>query len=109
VIERAVLFAENGTITCDELPDQIREPAEGQERPSSPPSENGGVSPVGPLKEIVRQHTETLEKDLISRALEETGGNVTKAAQRLSISRKSLQNKMKDLKLRDQDQSNGSD
>jgi DNA-binding NtrC family response regulator len=58
---------------------------------------------VGPLKEIVRQHTDTLEKDLISRALEETGGNVTKAAQKLSISRKSLQNKMKGLKLRDQD------
>ena len=58
-------------------------------------------TPVGPLKEIIRQHTETLEKDLITRALEETGGNVTKAARKLEISRKSLQNKMKELGLRE--------
>src|SRR5439155_404682 len=57
---------------------------------------------IGPLKEIVRQHTENLEKSLIMRALEETGGNVTKAARRLEISRKSLQNKMKELGLRGQ-------
>ena len=103
VIERAVLFAEAGIITVDELPDPLRDPPETEERPSSPPAESLGVARVGPLKEIVRQHTENLEKDLISRALDETGGNVTKAAQKLSISRKSLQNKMKGLKLREQD------
>ncbi|MEM7678252.1 MAG: helix-turn-helix domain-containing protein, partial [Myxococcota bacterium] len=45
----------------------------------------------------------SLERDLINRALEATGGNVTKAAEKLDISRKTLQNKMKDLKLRGAD------
>ena len=38
---------------------------------------------------------------MIVAALEETGGNVTHAAKKLKISRKSLQNKMKELDLRD--------
>jgi DNA-binding NtrC family response regulator len=97
VMERAVLFAEGGIVTVDELPDAIREP----ESTSKPPQTASAKAPIGPLKEIVRQHTESLEKDLITRALEETGGNVTKAARRLEISRKSLQNKMKELGLRD--------
>ena len=52
------------------------------------------------MKEIVRQAQAELEKELITRALEETGGNVTRAAKRLQISRKSLQVKMKELGLR---------
>ena len=43
-----------------------------------------------------------LLKDLIMKALEETGGNVTRAARLLQISRKSLQTKMKEFGLRDE-------
>ena len=110
VMERGVLFAEGDRLGVDELPAALRRPA-GE---SSPP-ETGATprtralatvtpnAPVGPLKEIIRQHTESLERDLICRALEATGGNVTKAAEKLDISRKTLQNKMKDLKLRGAD------
>ncbi|NJK87982.1 MAG: hypothetical protein HC923_00335 [Myxococcales bacterium] len=88
-------------ITLDELPNAFREDQEVE----APSAQAGAPSPtripVGPMKDIVRQHTENLEKELILRALQETGGNVTKAARRLEISRKSLQNKMKDLGLRD--------
>ena len=52
------------------------------------------------MKEIVRQAQAELERELITRALEETRGNVTRAAKRLQISRKSLQIKMKELGLR---------
>jgi DNA-binding NtrC family response regulator len=112
VIERAVVFAEGGLITAEELPDQIRKAPPGA-APESQESQDlhegqeaertheAPLTPIGPLKEIVRQHTESLEKDLITRALEETGGNVTQAARRLAISRKSLQNKMKELRLRE--------
>jgi nitrogen regulation protein NR(I) len=55
----------------------------------------------GSMKEIVRQATAELERDLIAKALDETSGNVTHAARRLKISRKSLQIKMKELGLRD--------
>ena len=40
--------------------------------------------------------------EMIDRALEETGRNVTQTARRLGISRKSLQTKMKELGLRDE-------
>ena len=55
----------------------------------------------GSMKDIVRQATAELERDLIARALDETQGNVTHAARRLKISRKSLQIKMKELGLRE--------
>jgi two-component system response regulator AtoC len=52
----------------------------------------------------VRAETERVERELIQRALDETGGNITKAARKLQISRKSLQTKMKELGLRDKEQ-----
>ncbi len=110
VMERGVLFAEGDNLGVDELPATVRKTyeassvvdAEARFRPA-PPVARPPLSPVGPLKEIVKQHTESLERDLICRALEATGGNVTKAAEKLDISRKTLQNKMKDLKLRGDD------
>jgi two-component system response regulator AtoC len=102
VIERGVLFAEGSELTEGELPNALRESERESQKPSTKDTGDLPIrTPVGPLKEIVRQHTESLEKDLIARALEETGGNVTKAARRLEISRKSLQNKMKELGLRE--------
>jgi DNA-binding NtrC family response regulator len=56
--------------------------------------------PAGSLKEAVRAQTERVERELIQRALDETGGNVTQAARKLKISRKSLQTKMKESGLR---------
>ena len=47
-----------------------RRPADGGARPSS-------------LKEAVRAETERVERELIQRALDETGGNVTQAARKL--------------------------
>ena len=46
--------------------------------------------------------TSRIEKELIIRALEQTGSNVTRTARLLKISRKSLQTKMKELGLRDE-------
>ena len=50
----------------------------------------------------MRETTLRLEKELIARALQETGGNVTQTAKRLKISRKSLQMKMKEFGLREE-------
>ena len=44
-----------------------------------------------------------VERELIVKALDETGGNVTQAARLLKISRKSLQMKMKEFGLRDKE------
>jgi transcriptional regulator with GAF, ATPase, and Fis domain len=74
-------------------------------QPTSQPSSAPPVGEeVGSLKEAVRAETERVERELIQRALDETAGNVTQAARKLQISRKSLQTKMKELGLRDKEQ-----
>ena len=100
VLERTILFCENSVISRADLPDPL---------PQAAKDEPGAISDSTParlstdasLKDIVRAETERVERHLIAQALEDTGGNVTHAAKRLKISRKSLQNKMKELGLRD--------
>ncbi len=72
--------------------------------PPDAASEHSGPSDTS-LKDIVRAETSRIEREVITRALGETGGNVTQAAKLLKISRKSLQMKMKELGLRDPDPS----
>ncbi|RME50809.1 MAG: sigma-54-dependent Fis family transcriptional regulator [Deltaproteobacteria bacterium] len=93
VIERALLFAEGETIRPEDLPPEIS--------PVAPekPTLSEGTS----LKEKIRQTTWAVERDLIEEALYATRGNITRAAARLKISRKSLQLKMKEFGLRDRD------
>ncbi len=102
LMERSVLFADGPVILGSSLPDALRERTAGAVVPIAAVGPLGAIAaPSGAsMKEIVRHAQAELEKELISRALDETGGNVTRAAKRLQISRKSLQMKMKELGLR---------
>ena len=108
VMERSVLFADGALVTVGQLPETLRERAPGVARPVAPLGVLGAIAaPSGAsMKDIVRQAQAELERTLISRALETTGGNVTRAAKNLQISRKSLQVKMKELGLRGTDDPN---
>ena len=64
--------------------------------------EEAQMSQAAGLKDVVKEATARLERELIVRALKQTEGNVTHAARLLKISRKSLQTKMKELGLRDE-------
>ncbi len=105
LMERSVLFADGPVILATSLPDSLRERGPGS-LPIAALGPLGAITaPSGAsMKEIVRQAQAELERELIARALEETGGNVTRAAKRLQISRKSLQVKMKELGLRGTDE-----
>jgi len=114
VLERTILFSEGAIIRARDLPAELGgAPAVAAAVPLAPqpgpippsPSSPGTPAPAldGSLKELVRQETERLEREIILRALDETGGNVTQAAKKLKISRKSLQTKMKDFGLRDRE------
>jgi DNA-binding NtrC family response regulator len=126
LMERTVLFCEGPQIRASDLPPEISHLAPvalahlapvhlvpgpiSQTSPSLMPvvvDEPGRATPAAALagaslKEAVRAQTERVERELIQRALDETGGNVTQAARKLKISRKSLQTKMKEFGLRDQ-------
>ncbi len=51
------------------------------------------------LKEIIKQHTEVLEREVIQHVLEETQGNKAQAARVLQIDYKTLHNKLKQLRV----------
>lgn len=93
LMERSVLLIEGDTIHLSDLP--------GLRRGSAPAPQGEDLDEMG-LKEYVRVHTAKLERVRIQRVLEAEDGNVTRAARRLGISRKSLQTKMKEYGLRDQ-------
>ncbi|HEY1584538.1 MAG TPA: sigma-54 dependent transcriptional regulator [Polyangia bacterium] len=125
VLERTILFSEGPTIRAVDLPPEFSgtttpaaaatanvplavPPASSIPNVTPPfgttaPPPPGGEGRASSLKELVRQETERVERELIVRALDETGGNVTQAARKLKISRKSLQNKMKEFGLRDRE------
>ncbi len=115
VLERTMLFSEGPTIRARDLPPELSgiaatplHMADAPQKPidastSKPHDTKPGDGRASSLKEMVRQETDRLERELILRALDETGGNVTQAARMLKISRKSLQNKMKEFGLRDRE------
>ncbi|WP_141588839.1 MULTISPECIES: sigma-54 dependent transcriptional regulator [unclassified Myxococcus] len=103
LIERVLLFADGPLITARDLPEPVRQGTSvhaSANLASAVASIDVPTGEVG-LKDIVRMKAAELERDLIVKKLEETGGNVTRAARLLQISRKSLQTKMKEFGLRD--------
>ena len=90
LMERTMLFCEHPESQVSDLPPEI----------GGLPAAALPLPGAASLKEAVRAETERVERELIQKALDETGGNVTQAARKLKISRKSLQTKMKELGLR---------
>jgi DNA-binding NtrC family response regulator len=93
LIERIVLMAGGDTITFEDIPPEWKSAAEAISF-----AQQGGQKK--PFKDFVKGHMEEVEKQSIIQCLEEVGGNVTKAAQRLGLSRKGLQLKMIKYNLR---------
>jgi two-component system, NtrC family, response regulator AtoC len=108
VVERCMLFTDGSVVELDHLPPELRG-AQGALTSSVSAAPLGGDACSTPLpldaglKETVREATAKLERELIVRALEQNGGNVTRTARLLKISRKGLQTKMKELGLRGAD------
>jgi DNA-binding NtrC family response regulator len=87
ILERLVLMAKDTQITLEDIPPEIKYAQDA----CSPAAENFSERP---LKALVKDHTEEMERQLISKVLDECGQNVTKAAQQMGFSRKGLQLKM---------------
>jgi DNA-binding NtrC family response regulator len=95
-IERALLLADEGRIRLRDLPAEVTAAAERARSCAL------GAS----LRELVRHETRRIERQAICAALAATGGNVTRAAAQLGLSRRGLQLKMKELDVRGRDGDN---
>lgn len=91
VLERMMLLAEGSELKDQAVLNELR-----AEIDQSGAAGADGAS----FREIVRRQTQSLEKDLIEKALDEMEGNITRTAEHLGISRKGLQLKMKELGIR---------
>jgi two-component system, NtrC family, response regulator AtoC len=93
LLERLVLMARGQTITLEDVPEEIKTAV--YEQSLLPPEKQKSQ-----FKNFIRSQTEEVEKQMIARCLNECGGNVTRAAQHLGLSRKGLQLKMIKYNLR---------
>jgi DNA-binding NtrC family response regulator len=94
-IERAAIMAEGEELTAEDLPDEII-PAIQKVKA------NGGETDGGlrvPFTAEFREDRKEFERRYISRCLEHTHGNVTRAAEILGMHRQSLQHKLRQLGL----------
>jgi len=91
VLERAIILAEGEELGFDDLPQEVRR---------GEPSMDSGTEFAGDDLSVKRRSAE-LERELIRRALERTGGNRTKAADLLELSPRALRYKITDYGLDD--------
>jgi len=95
-IERAAIMAEGEELRAQDLPDEIT-PGLQEEKPAAGTEAEGGLSV--PFTADFREDRREFERRYISRCLEHTQGNVTKAAEILGMHRQSLQHKLRQLGL----------
>ena len=88
LLERVVVLAEGSEIDVDDLPEGVLHPA-----PERAPME------ISDDNLSVKWHSAELERVLIRRALERTGGNKTQAAELLELSPRALRYKIQDYGL----------
>ena len=99
-LERMLLMTESNILGVVDLPEEILNQVRHLVPALTAPASDSGAAGSTTFKEIVRRKTQNVERELIEKALEETGGNVTRAAEKLGLSRKGLQLKMKELGVR---------
>lgn len=95
-MERMVLMGGADTLSVRDLPEEIAAEVYAASGGKAPGEEDA----IPGFKETVRRQTQATERNLIEKALEESDGNVTRTAEKLGLSRKGLQLKIKELGIR---------
>jgi DNA-binding NtrC family response regulator len=95
-IDRAAIMAEGEELRAQDLPEEIT-PGPQEGKPAAGTDGEGGLSV--PFTADFREDRREFERRYISRCLEHTQGNVTKAAEILGMHRQSLQHKLRQLGL----------
>jgi DNA-binding NtrC family response regulator len=92
VIYEAMVMSDSLEIEIQNLPQRIKGAAAGKDKAT--------IDLDSPLNETIQKLTVDTEKKIIMQALRETGGNKSKAAQKLGVSRKTLFNKINQYKIK---------
>lgn len=95
-IDRAVIMAEGVEVRAQDLPEEI---TPGAQRVQTVSAEGPGDGLRVPFTADFREDRREFERRYISRCLEHTQGNVTRAAEILGMHRQSLQHKLRQLGL----------
>jgi DNA-binding NtrC family response regulator len=96
-IERASIMAEGAEMTSDDL---TEEPHSREPKSTEPPGQKSSDSELSvPMTSDFREDRKEFERRYIARCLENSDGNVTKAAGLLGMHRQSLQHKLRELGL----------
>ncbi len=95
-VERAAVLAEGDEITARDLPEEIK--GGGSTIKEAPGADEPAALSV-PFTSDFREDRREFERRYIARCLEESGGNVTRAANILGMHRQSLQHKLRELGL----------
>src|SRR5437868_2926074 len=98
VIERAMIMAEGEELTARDLPEEIAAAGRAPKEAGAAPANDAGALAV-PFTSDFREDRREFERRYIARCLEESGGNVTRAAAVLGMHRQSLQHKLRELGL----------
>lgn len=104
VIERAVLMSEEPILRLIDLPSEVTlaSPSTSAAKAMPPLLKDQVVEAYQSgesFKDIVKRQTQAVEKEIIEQVLQENDGNVTKTAEKLGLSRKGLQIKLKELNI----------
>ncbi len=95
-MDRAVIMAEGDELVAGDLPGEI---ATGLKQPAGEATDDAAGGLKVPFTADFREDRREFERRYISRCLEHTQGNVTRAAEILSMHRQSLQHKLRQLGL----------
>ncbi|HXL82165.1 MAG TPA: sigma-54 dependent transcriptional regulator [Pyrinomonadaceae bacterium] len=95
-IDRAAIMAEGEELRSEDLPEEIMP---GVQRAAGKAEQAAGAGLSVPFTADFREDRREFERRYISRCLEHTQGNVTRAAEILGMHRQSLQHKLRQLGL----------
>jgi len=118
VIERAVSLSDGGSITVDDLPDNIRQPPQSPfikgelkppqspfvkgDNPLTPPLEKGGMGGFEKgisFKDAKKEWLSSFEKEYLVELLRRNNNNITKASEEANIPRMTIYRLIKKYKL----------
>ena len=103
VIERAVLWSRDFTLTAEHLsltaPDEPSRVTSASRRDEGKSADKAPKSETAPRADWEGAELTEVERSMIERAMHEAGGNQTRAAQRLGISRDTLRYRLKKFGL----------